>query len=150
MELRYETATQADIDLIFQLSKQLIEQYEDLSAIDCSAVMQWVRRKITNHIGTYCRILRDGQLAGFYRFVPNGDQMELDDLYILPPFQGMGIGSSVLSRCCAADDPIMLYVFSENRRAIALYERFGFQVSEPVGSTRLIMRRPGRNRQEAK
>ena len=148
MELVYESAAAADIDRIFDLNNRLICQYEDLQAIDLEKVLAWVRRKITNHIGSYTRILLHGELAGYYRLVPNGVEMELDDFYIFPEFQGRGIGSAVLHHCCDIDKPIMLYVFTGNHGAIALYRRFGFDISETVDTTRVIMRRAAEIRQE--
>jgi ribosomal protein S18 acetylase RimI-like enzyme len=148
MELRYESATAADIDLIFDLNNQLICRYEDLHAIDPEQVLAWVRRKITNHIGSYTRILWQGELAGYYRLVPHGEELELDDLYILPKFQRKGIGSTVLRHCCDTDKSIMLYVFIKNQRAIALYQRYGFDESETVDATRIIMRRAPGTRME--
>ena len=148
MELRYEPATAADIDLIFDLNKQLICQYEDLRAINLEQVLAWVMRKITNHIGSYTRILCQGELAGYYRLVPNGEEQELDDFYVLPEFQGKGIGSVVLRHCCDTEKTVMLYVFIKNQRAIALYQRFGFDKSETVDATRIIMRRVPGNRLE--
>ena len=68
--------------------------------------------------------------------------LELDDLYLYPAFQGRGIGTEVLEKSIAeADAPIFLYVFRANTRAIRLYERFGFRVTEEVSPTRCIMRR---------
>ena len=68
--------------------------------------------------------------------------MELDDLYVLPPFRGRGIGSEILKKCCRdTQKPITLCVFKNNTGAIALYERFGFTITEAIGSTRLTMRR---------
>lgn len=142
MELTFEAATVADASPIFRLSKELIDRYEDCSAIDYPAVMRWVEQKIRTNIGTYRRILLHGQLAGYYRFVPSGAEMELDDLYILPEFQNRGIGSEVLRHCCVSALPVMLYVFTRNHRAISLYRRFGFETVKEVGATRLIMRRP--------
>ena len=149
MELSYETAQKADIDLIFQLSRNQVEQYEDTQAIDLEQVLLWVRQKISDHINSYTRILYRGQLAGFYRFIPCEEEMELDDFYVLPAFRGMGIGSQVLRRCCQVHSPIMLYVFTRNCRAIALYRRFGFQIAEKVGTTRIIMRRVAGLQEEA-
>ena len=82
------------------------------------------------------------------RFMVSGEEMELDDYYIFPEFQGRGIGSAVLHHCCDIDKPIMLYVFTGNHGAIALYRRFGFDISETVDTTRVIMRRAAESRQE--
>ena len=142
MELSYEPATPADINPIFDLCKQLIRRYEDPNSIDPDLVLPWIHRKITAHIASYTRILYQGKIVGYYHLAPNGEEMELDDLYVFPKFQGMGIGSAVLRRCCATNQPMMLYVFTENHGAITLYRRFGFTEAETVSATRIIMRRP--------
>ena len=148
MELTYQTADESDIDRIFRQSRTLIEQYEDLASIDVPKVYAWVRGKISANIVQYRRILFRGQLAGYYRLAPAGNQLELDDFYVLPAFRGRGIGSEVLRCCCAAGEPLMLYVFRRNTRAIALYRRFGFEITDAVGQTRYMMRRPADASQE--
>lgn len=149
MELIYEPAAAEDADSIFHLSKALIEQYEDLDSIDCAKVLQWMRRKISDNITDYIRVCHDGQPVAYYRLCSRDSSLELDDLYVLPQFRGRGIGTQILHRCCNAGFPMMLFVFSRNIRAIALYERFGFSVTESVSPTRFIMRRPGVSPQEA-
>ena len=41
-ELTYRTAQAEDIPVIFSLSKDLIDRYEDLSSIDYEKVMAWM------------------------------------------------------------------------------------------------------------
>lgn len=140
MKLEYRAADLTDAERIFQMAKQIIDDYEDTKAIDYQKVLAWVRRKIQNCIGEYTRILCDGELAGYYRLHSENEKLELDDLYVLPPFQNRGIGTAVLTSCLAgADKPVFLYVFTRNIRAMALYRRMGFRVAEPVGKTRCIM-----------
>lgn len=140
MNLQYLPATQQDTEIIFGLSRDLIHRYEDLSAIAYDRVMDWVHRKIQENIHSYTCVYLDDQKAGYYRFIPEGDGMELDDLYILPQFQGRGIGTAVIAKCCEQTQlPIMLYVFTKNIRAIALYERMGFRIDRTVSPTRCIM-----------
>ncbi|MBQ3487279.1 MAG: GNAT family N-acetyltransferase, partial [Clostridia bacterium] len=90
-------------------------------------------------IDEYTRVLWDGELAAYYRFVPDGDRMELDDLYVLPAFRDRGIGTAVLRRCLACGKPVFFYVFTQNTRAVALYEREGFRRIETVSPTRCLM-----------
>lgn len=138
MHLTYETATNEDISVIFAQAKALVDAYEDRSAIDYDKVMGWMERKITKLVESYTRVRRDGQVCAYYRLTEDG---ELDDLYVLSPFRGQGIGSAILDKCIREEKaPLWLYVFTENRRAIALYERFGFRIRETVGTTRVIMR----------
>ena len=140
MELSFEIADLQDADLIFRLNKELIDRYEDVQNIPYEEVLNWVRRKIGKNIHSYTRIYADGIPAGFYRFVPNGDQMELDDLYVFSEFQGRGIGSQVIEKCCGETDlPVMLYVFIRNTGAWKLYQRLGFEIRKPVHDSRYIM-----------
>lgn len=140
--LTYEQATQADAERIFSMSKALIDQYEDIASIDYDKVLQWVRRKIEAQIGEYQRVLMDGSLAGYVHFHPDGERMELDDLYILPEYRGQGIGTAVVEKCCAETvKPVYLYVFRRNEGAVRLYQRLGFKIVQEVGGSRYIMQR---------
>ncbi len=148
MELTYEQATAQDIPLLYRFNADLITGYEDPTAIDFEKVLSWVHRKLSSQIQSYTRILMGDSLVGYYRLVPCEGGLELDDFYILPSFRDQGIGSQVLRRCCSSGKSIMLYVFSENTRAIALYERFGFSVTEAVSATRCIMYRPATSQED--
>jgi GNAT superfamily N-acetyltransferase len=51
----------------------------------------------------------------------------LDQLYVLPPMIGQGIGSLLLNEVLMdAHQPVHLHCFAENTRARAFYERHGF------------------------
>ena len=137
----FETAVAADIPVIYAQAKELIDTYEDISAIEYEKVLAWVERKITQHIGEYQCANLDGEKAGFFRLCPDG---EIDDLYVLPQFRGKGIGSQILHHCIdKSEKSLYLYAFTGNVRAIAFYQRFGFSVRESVGKTRCIMTRKG-------
>ena len=141
MNLQYVTADQSDIPQVFLLAKQLIECYEDLETIDLDKVLQWVNHKLENRIRTYTKVLLDNVVCGYYCLSADG---ELDDFYVLPEFRNRGIGSQILKECIGQSrEPVYLYVFTGNIRAIALYERFGFSIAKRVGKTRLIMCRNG-------
>lgn len=142
MELTYAPISSDDIETIYACCKQLIDEYEDLDSIDYEKVLSWVRRKIQNQRDQYVQVLLEGTQVGFYHLIYANDMVELDDLYILPPFQNRGIGTQVIKKCCQETAlPVMLYVFTRNRKARALYERLGFQITQSVGTSRLIMMR---------
>ena len=142
MKLTYKPAAAQDIEPIYALCKQLIEKYERLETIDLPKVLRWVRWKIETAIGEYTVIYLDNQKAGYYHFYKNEDgQFEIDDLYVFPAFQNRGIGSAVVQKCCASvPAPVMLYVFVQNERAVSLYQRLGFEITETVHDSRYIMR----------
>ena len=140
MELTYKPAEQRDVQIIFDLSRDLIDRYEDVASIDYDRVLNWMHRKIEENIGQYICVFADGRKAAYYRFCRNGQMMELDDLYVLPEFRSRGIGTKILEKCCAETaDPVMLYCFTRNSGALSLYRRMGFQVTQKVGNTRCIM-----------
>ena len=139
MQLTYETARPGDAPVIFAFAEELIKTYETDPDLDLDMALAWTRRKIEKRIGEYTRVLADGEVAAFFRFVPDGDRMELDDLYVLPAFRDKGVGTMVLRRCIAQGRPVYFYVFTGNTRAVALYEREGFRKTEDVSPTRMIM-----------
>ena len=133
--ITYTTAEQRDLPLLFQLNRQLIDTYEDTSTIDYGNVLLWVQQNLASHLTEFHRILFHGQLAGFYCLTCG----ELDSFFILPEYQGMGIGTEVLKHCQRQSSSLFLYVFRRNHRAIALYSRMGFHITKEVGKTRYIM-----------
>lgn len=144
MNIGFEPATVDDAALIFALNQSLIEQYEDLGRVDYPRVLDWVRRNVAAHVGEYSRMLADGSIAGYFRFHPVGEKMEIDDLHVLPAYRSQGIGTAVIRKCIAeTGSPVILYVFIRNTRAVALYERLGFQITQTVWDSRYLMERPG-------
>ena len=137
MTLQFQVADSSHIAAIYAQAKQLIDTYEDLESIDYDKVLSWVARKIKQNISQYTAVLCGGEICAFYRLCDDG---ELDDLYVLPEFQNRGIGTAILEKCISErKEPIWLYVFSRNTRAITFYERIGFSRREAVGNTRMIL-----------
>jgi ribosomal protein S18 acetylase RimI-like enzyme len=146
MSIVYDKPKTEDIEPIFLLCKQLIDDYENKDAIDYDRVLKWVHKKIETSIAEYTVVYSDGNKAGYYHFYKNNDgEYEIDDLYIFPEFQNRGIGSEIIKRCCSAvDAPVMLYVFIKKQRAISLYQKLGFKIDKTVGDSRYIMRKENR------
>lgn len=143
MNITYHRATNEDIEPLYNLCKNLIDAYEQLESIDYPRVIKWVRKKIESSIDEYTVVHADGRKAGYYHFHKNKDgEYEIDDLYIFPEFQNQGIGSEVIETCCSSvDEPVMLYVFIKNQRAVSLYKRLGFEVVKTVHDSRYIMKK---------
>lgn len=133
--IQYMPAEQRDLPLLFQLNQELIEEYEDLNAIDCERVLTWVQQNLKNQLPFFRRIECNGVTAGFFCL----SDRELDSLFVLPQFRGRGIGTDVVRFCQQQSPSLMLYVFRKNTRAIALYRKLGFIVTKDVSPTRAIM-----------
>lgn len=141
LPLRYEPADLLDIEPLFRLNQEMVYRYEEIFRIDYPKALDWIRKKITDHITEYVRVKWEGTLVGYYYFHTGQGQMELDDLYILPPYRNRGIGTAVMKKCISETElPIALYVFSTNERAVAFYQRLGFRIVS-VHQTRYRMQR---------
>lgn len=140
-KISFCSAEKVDVPVIFALSKELIDAYEDVSSIAYEKVLDWVQNKIQQNISSYTRICMNGKTVGYFRLIPDGAQTELDDFYVLEEYRNRGIGTMVLRQCIAmSEGPVYLYVFRKNARAIKLYTAMGFVIAEEVGKTRFIMR----------
>jgi GNAT superfamily N-acetyltransferase len=75
---------------------------------------------------------RDGQVVGVVALHDGW----VEQLYILPGYQGMGIGSGLLATVKAASpEGLNLWAFQRNARARAFYERRGFVAVEFTDGT---------------
>lgn len=142
MLVSYRKACKDDVIIIFNQSKELIEKYENIQEINLDAVLNWMNKKIDKSIDEYRCILVNEKVAGYYRLHKEDDKVELDDFYILSSFQNQGIGTIVMNKLInEIKRPIYLYVFNQNTKAVAFYERFGFKKIQEVSVTRIIMQR---------
>ncbi|PDT02984.1 GNAT family N-acetyltransferase [Rhizobium chutanense] len=81
------------------------------------------------HLLPNCTILgaaMGNQLVGVIAY--GGDWIE--QLYVLPDFQGLGIGARLLGYAMEEMDEIRLWTFQRNIGARAFYERHGFAAEE--------------------
>ena len=90
--------------------------------------------------GASLHLAREGaQHVGFALLVPAGDSLELRYLGVDPAVWGRGIGGHVLDYVAdqartARFDAVTLWVLEDNLRAIAIYERSGWQKTPGVKS----------------
>ena len=148
MKLTYKTSTIKDIPSIYQLCKKLIDDYENIEQIDYDKVLNWIKEKIENKIDEYTTIYVDGKKAGYYHFYKNEDnEYEIDDLYVFQEFQNKGIGTEIVNKCCSlVNEPIILYVFIKNKKAVSLYKKLGFEIIKTINNSRYIMKRMNKER----
>ncbi len=86
-----------------------------------------------------------GTDVGFLSTSNTADTLKVNQLYILPEYQGKGIGAACMKRII--DDanleqkPVTLQVLKINIRATAFYQRLGFTTVDE-NSTHFQMKRP--------
>ncbi|MBB3646964.1 GNAT superfamily N-acetyltransferase [Rhizobium sp. BK619] len=81
------------------------------------------------HLLPNCRILGAAMGNRLVGVIAYGDDW-IEQLYVLPDFQGTGIGSLLLGCAKEEMDEISLWTFQRNIGARAFYERHGFSAEE--------------------
>ena len=83
-------------------------------------------------------ILSDDRVIGFLGVREEDDALYVAQAYIIPEYQGRGIGTALMREVLADGRPVVLKVTKLNTGARRLYERLGFQVeSEDADSFRM-------------
>ena len=87
-----------------------------------------------------------GQDVGLIATVRNSDELVLNQLFILPPHQGKGIGTACMLRLIdearTSGIPIRLRVLKVNIRGVAFYENLGFARVGEIDTHVLMERSP--------
>ena len=138
MNLDIRSINDEDIDIIYGLTIDLVEEYEDLASIDYPKVRKWLRNKIISCQNEYRAIYCQDRKVGYFHLSSSEGMQELDDFHILKKYQGKGIGTALIKDITGKYPAVFLYVFKKNTRAIALYERLGCRITREY-RTRLIM-----------
>ncbi|MCG8475086.1 MAG: GNAT family N-acetyltransferase [Cytophagales bacterium] len=100
-----------------------------------------MREKYIPNSETYVAKYRD-EIAGFISLA--GDQLAA--IFVLPEYQGMGIGQSLLHEAFRNRKSLMLNVFEKNQKAKDFYLKNGFEevrrgTDEHTGESEIIMQR---------
>jgi GNAT superfamily N-acetyltransferase len=86
--------------------------------------------------------------VGWLEVERRSDELYLAGIYVLPEYQGGGVGSALIMEIMKeASDwhiPVALQVLKVNPRAQALYERLGFAVTGESETSYLMSWSPGR------
>ena len=73
-----------------------------------------------------------GTDIGFLIMSRTSDTLKVNQIYILPEYQGRGIGSAcltrIIDRASLEEKSVMLQVLKVNTRGVAFYQRLGFTI----------------------
>ena len=123
----------SDCDCIFHEMEKLVLTYEDLHTIDIDYVMNWMRKKVSNNMSWYHKVIYNHSIVGYYGI----SETELEDLYVLDGYRNKGFGSQIMNIIQCEE----LCVFKKNIGAIAFYERFDFKIKEEMNSRYIMKKR---------
>ena len=132
--LRMRPATHEDSALAYTITEDAMRSYveETWGKWDEEEQLQKHRANFTPE--TYRMLLVEEEVAGLIAVEELPSHVWLVKLYLVKKYRSQGIGSQVLQdvqrNATALGKPVMLRVLRVNKRAQALYEKHGFQVTE--------------------
>jgi ribosomal protein S18 acetylase RimI-like enzyme len=122
-----------DSEFVFATKKKAFREYvEQISGWNECHQRELHNTRFAKHD---FRIIRfRGIDAGFFATSSTSETVKLHQLFILPEYQGRGIGSACMTQIVKeanlAQKPVMLQVLKINTRAIAFYQRLGFTIAD--------------------
>ena len=134
-ELNIRKADMSDSEFIFTVKKAAFREYvEQVWGWDDTYQRELHDRRFTSQD---VRIIQHcGTDVGFLATSRTRETLKVNQLYILPEYQGRGIGSACMIRVLAdanlRQQPVVLQVLKVNIRGSVFYQRLGFII---VGET---------------
>ena len=142
-ELNIRKAQASDSEFVFTVKKAAFREYvEQVWGWDDNYQRELHDRRFASQdlrIIQFC-----GTDVGFLATSRSRATLKVDQLYILPEYQGRGIGSACMAR--VLDDanfrqkPVVLQVLKVNIRGIVFYQRLGFIIVGET-TTHLLMKK---------
>ena len=143
-ELGIREAEATDSDFVFAVKKAAFREYvEQIWGWDETYQKDLHNRRFA---AQDIRIIQfHGTDIGFLSTSDTSDILKVDQLYILPEYQGRGIGAACMRRIIdnanLEQKPVTLQVLKINTRATVFYQRLGFTIVEE-DATHFQMKRP--------
>ena len=142
-ELSFRKAYASDSEFVFTVKKAAFREYiEQGWGWDDDYQRELHNRRFAAQ--DVCIIQFRGTDVGFLATSSTSDTLKVNQIFILPEYQGKGLGSACMTRIIddanRAQKSVTLQVLKVNPRAIAFYQRLGFLI---VGesSTHLQMKK---------
>lgn len=117
---------------IFSYAKELPKE-------EIEKINKYVDKHIPMQLDDYKMIMVDGVVAGCLYVTNKDDGVLLDEIYIEEDYRNQKIGTNIIKDLLKNNQVIYLWVYKDNKKAIALYERLGFEIKE-MTDTRLYMK----------
>ena len=131
-EYTLQKATEADSQFLFELMKQTMQDHivATWGEWDEDFQVAYFQKKFDPEKNTI--IVVDGEDVGGYMVTEDAEMVKLDRLFLLPEYQGQGIGSqivkNILKEVTVKGKKLTLTVIKHNARVLPFYERLGLQV----------------------
>jgi GNAT superfamily N-acetyltransferase len=144
LELR--PAAESDFETVFAITMATMRAYVEATWGTWDEDEHRSRVRDSFEPSTHRLVHVDGQLAGLLASKEHAEHVQLVKVFLLPPFQGRGIGTrlvrQVLAQAAAQERPVRLRVLRVNP-AQRLYLRLGFVLIDETPERLTMEWRPG-------
>ena len=144
LELR--PAAASDFETVFAITMATMRAYVEATWGIWDEAEHRSRIRDSFEPSTHRLVHVDGQLAGLLAATEHPDHIQLVKVFLLPPFQGRGIGTrlvrQVMAQAAAQERPVRLRVLRVNP-AQRLYLRLGFVITDETPERLYMEWRPG-------
>lgn len=111
-----------DFDKVYELGLKLHPNYKIINDLE---------EIINNDLNYFYVYEIDGKVVGFIHYTKLYNSVDLVDIIVRKEYRNQKIGSTLIDYMItnlSADDKIYLEVNTNNKKAINLYQKFGFKV----------------------
>lgn len=135
MEYRISKSSNKYINRLIEYKKRTIYEYaKDLSNEEIDKINKYVTSEVPKLINDYCNIIVDNKIVGCLLLINKDDGKLLDEIYLEEEYRNKGIGTEIIKDILNNNDIVYLWVYKENKKAISLYKKLGFNVIEETES----------------
>lgn len=135
MKYRILKSFDKDINRLIEYKKRTIYEYaKNLSNEEIDKINKYVTSKVPQLINDYCNIIVDNKIVGCLLLINKDDGKLLDEIYLEEEYRNKGIGTEIIKDILNNNDIVYLWVYKENKKAILLYKKLGFNVIEKTES----------------
>lgn len=130
-ELNIRKAMANDSEFVFTVKEAAYREYvEQVWGWDDNYQRERHNREFASH--DFHIIQFRGTDVGFFITSCTSDRLKINQIFVLPEYQGRGIGSACMTRITdnanLEQRSVVLQVLKVNTRGIALYQRLGFTI----------------------
>lgn len=130
-----EQSSKDDIEKLIEYKMKTIYEYaKDLSNNEINQINNYIEKNVSKQLNNYFNIIVDDKIIGCLLLTKNEDGKILDELYLEENYRNKGIGSDIIKNIIKKNDTIYLWVYKENKKAIELYKRLGFNIIKETES----------------
>lgn len=135
MEYRISKSSDKYINRLIEYKKRTIYEYaKDLSNEEIDKINKYVTSEVPKLINDYCNIIVDNKIVGCLLLINKDDGKLLDEIYLEEEYRNKRIGTKIIKDILNNNDIVYLWVYKENKKAISLYKKLGFNVIEETES----------------